>query len=287
MKKMIAAMLCIVTMSSVVFIAGCGSGEPQSEVQESTDEDENEKLESGTDPKDNGSQTEVTDPKAGDKIIKDETGENAADQKEPEKSPAGTEKGNASKADGTSSGKEKDTDYSGNHTGYSDNSSNSGSSSSKNQADNDLGSGSGSADTSGDNSNSGQSTAEDPVISQPEHVHEWVEQTSVIHHEEEGHYEEVWVETKAAWEEPVYEKKIIDVCNTCGADVTENAAAHAEAHALAGENGGHHTEVIKVQTGTIQHEAEGSYVQNWVVDKEAWDETVSSGWICSSCGAVK
>lgn len=76
-------------------------------------------------------------------------------------------------------------------------------------------------------------------------------------------YTQVWVEDTAAWDEqiPMYNYTEISVCNICGADVTGNEAPHAKVHALAGEGGGHHTEVIQTISGynTIHHEGTGHY----------------------------
>ena len=106
--------------------------------------------------------------------------------------------------------------------------------------------------------------------STPAHVHTWVT------HEGSGHYETQVV--KEAWDEPVYETQVRDICNQCGADVTDNAVEHAKEHALAGENGGHHTEVVKVQVGTQHHDAETQQV--WVQDTAPYEQ-------CSGCGATK
>ena len=103
----------------------------------------------------------------------------------------------------------------------------------------------------------------------PAHVHTWVL------HEGSGHYETQVV--KEAWDEPVYETQVRDICNQCGADVTDNAVEHAKEHALAGENGGHHTEVVKVQVGTQHHDAETQQV--WVQDVAPYAQ-------CSGCGEI-
>lgn len=99
--------------------------------------------------------------------------------------------------------------------------------------------------------------------SQPEHVHNWVAQT-----------EQRWVQDSAAWDEPIYSQEARTICNTCGADISGNATAHLVA---SGRNGcsGYHTEVVQVQTGTIHHDATGHY------------ETVTTGYVCSGCGAAK
>ena len=99
--------------------------------------------------------------------------------------------------------------------------------------------------------------------SQPEHVHNWVAQT-----------EQQWVQDSAAWDEPIYSQQVRSICNTCGADITGNTTAHFKA---SGRNGcsGYHSETVQVQTGTTHHEATGHY------------ETVTTGYVCSGCGASK
>lgn len=99
--------------------------------------------------------------------------------------------------------------------------------------------------------------------SQPEHMHNWVAQT-----------EQRWVQDSAAWDEPIYNQQVRSICNTCGADITGNTTAHFKA---SGRNGcsGYHSETVQVQTGTTHHEATGHY------------ETVTTGYVCSGCGAAK
>lgn len=122
-----------------------------------------------------------------------------------------------------------------------------------------------------------------------EHTHSWVEVYKDVYHAEEGHYENVLV--KEAWTEtvPIYETKIVNICNGCGADITGNEITHAKEQMLAGNMAcsGFHNEQRQVQTGTntINHDA--VYEQKWVVDKAAWTEKVLSGYKCNSCGATK
>ena len=76
-------------------------------------------------------------------------------------------------------------------------------------------------------------------------------------------YEDVWVEDSPEWDEsvPVYSSTEISVCNICGADITGNTAAHGKQHMLAGEGGGHHSEVLETVAGyeTVHHGAEGHW----------------------------
>ena len=127
-------------------------------------------------------------------------------------------------------------------------------------------------------------TGEKP--SKPSHAHSWNAQTTVVHHPASGHNEQVLI--KEAWTEykPIYETVAIEVCNTCGADITDNHSQHMKEHALKGENASRRTEYIQKQTGTetIAHPAE--YETRWVQDSAAWDETVITGYTCS-CGASK
>ena len=88
-----------------------------------------------------------------------------------------------------------------------------------------------------------------------EHVHNWV------YHKEQGH-ENTYTVT-----EEVYEPW--ECCNVCGADCTADPSGHMEAHALAGEGGGRHTEYFKTKEVTKTE---------WVIDVPAYTE-------CSGCGA--
>ena len=127
------------------------------------------------------------------------------------------------------------------------------------------------------------STEEKP---KPEHKHNWIANTTVVHHEEKGHMEKYVI--KEAWDEKVveYVDYAWDCCNVCGANVTGFAGDHAYQHAIKGEGGGHHTEYdTREEISYIHHDAE--YGERWVVDQAAWDETVITGYHCSGCGATK
>ena len=115
-------------------------------------------------------------------------------------------------------------------------------------------------------------SAEQPSApSQPAAERKWV-----------ADYEPVWVPSyvtvtdQAAWDEqvPVYGYSERSICNTCGADVTGNTAAHAKQHAMNGENGGHHTEVVQTITGynTVHHDA-----VTHVEDQGHWETRESGG----------
>ncbi len=86
---------------------------------------------------------------------------------------------------------------------------------------------------------------------------------------------------------PVYDMKEINVCNVCKQEITGDPSAHAQAHALAGEGAGHHTEWEKKQVGTkqVQH-AEVSHQEQYLI-KEAGSRQVADGQKCTKCGAVR
>ena len=110
-----------------------------------------------------------------------------------------------------------------------------------------------------------------------------------------------------AYDEPVYGR--VDICNTCGHefwdpsdDINEHMAAgcwsgwHTEprqigtTHHDAVYNTVHHDAVYTTvhhdaETTVVHHEATGHY--ETVVTQAAWDETVTTGYKCSGCGATK
>ena len=146
--------------------------------------------------------------------------------------------------------------------------------------------------TSANNSNKNDTTSNsnsNTNTNKNEHTHSWVEVYKDVYHAEEGHYENVLV--KEAWTEtvPIYETKIVNICNGCGKDITGFEWEHIEEQMVAGNYacGGFHNEQRKVQTGTntINHDA--VYEKKWVVDKAAWTEKVLSGYKCNSCGLTK
>lgn len=87
-----------------------------------------------------------------------------------------------------------------------------------------------------------------------------------IHHEEVGHWETQVVQE--AWDEPVYERKIIG--NQTGT-IYPSVDAFIE-----NTNGDGSYHVGDVQVGTTHHDAVTQQV--WVADQAAWDETVIVGY---------
>lgn len=125
------------------------------------------------------------------------------------------------------------------------------------------------------------------------HQHTWEAQYRTVHHDEVGHYEKVCV--KEAYDEPVYEGHYF--CDYCGKDIT--ASGEGPAHCIAcgppmpeddpfwepGATEGSGYGTVRIQVSTTHHEA--VYEKKWIVDKKAYDEQVSNGYKCTTCGATK
>ena len=106
-----------------------------------------------------------------------------------------------------------------------------------------------------------------------------------VWHEAEYKYIDHPAETKKVWvvdqegytyEEPVYEKHDITICNTCGTTIsnTSELSAHGKSHMLNGENFSYRNEWNEIQVGTktITVEEKGHWETQVV--KEAWTEKV-------------
>ena len=83
-----------------------------------------------------------------------------------------------------------------------------------------------------------------------------------------GHWETQVIQE--AWDEPVYERKVIG--NQSG-HIYESAIDFGENADLYGDGSYH---VGDVQVGTTHHDAVTQQV--WVVDQYAWDETIIVGY---------
>ena len=110
------------------------------------------------------------------------------------------------------------------------------------------------------NSSSVTNTPSTNTTSAPQPIYQ------TIQHEEVGHWETQVI--AEAWDEPVYERKIIG--NNTG---TVYASTLEFAGNTNGDEGYH---VGNVQVGTTHHEAITQQV--WVVDQYAWDETIIVGY---------
>ena len=102
--------------------------------------------------------------------------------------------------------------------------------------------------TSSENSNSNGGSTSGGTSTQTHthtHTHNWVPITTVVHHDEEGHWENVLVSEAWTEEVPIYEEQYRAICNTCGEDITDNYAEHIKKHMLNGEGGSYRNEVVQ------------------------------------------
>lgn len=132
-------------------------------------------------------------------------------------------------------------------------------------------------------SNNNSSNSSKPA----EHTHNWIAQYKTVNVPEQGHNEQVLVQAAYDEQVPITEMKAHDICNVCGADITNNVTAHTKAHALAYEGGGWHTEWKEEVTGyqTVHHDA--VYETRYVVDSPATTKQELAGYKCSGCGKTK
>lgn len=165
-------------------------------------------------------------------------------------------------------------------TGSSSNKNNSSSSSSK-PSSKPSNSGNNSGSSKPSNNSGSNSSSSKPA----EHKHEWVAQYKTVNVPEKGHNEQVLVQD--AYDEPTYGYEYHSFCNTCGLDLTANGindSQHVKQHMLNGEGGSTTQKPVKVQTGTIHHEA--VYETRYVVDSPATTKQELVGYKCS-CGKTK
>lgn len=201
-----------------------------------------------------------------DNIKKNPNADTDAVEKESEKAQetAKEDKSDAKKPD-TSDNKKNDSDSS----NGSKNDSGNGGSGSKSD---------GNSGNSGSSSNSGGSSKKDET---PAHQHNWVAQTKTVHHDAQYktvHHDAV---THQVWHDAVTEEHYI--CNQCGADITSDPWGHLDAY----DHGGYHSSYVTVKQGYYETVTDKAAYDEQVQVSDAWDETVTTGYKCSSCGATK
>ena len=142
---------------------------------------------------------------------------------------------------------------------------------------------SGGSGNSGSGSNSGGSSKKDDT---PAHQHNWVAQTKTVHRDAQYktvHHDAV---THQVWHDAVTELHYI--CNQCGQDITSDPWGHLKNSALNGGNcGGYHDSYVTVKQGYWETVTDQAAYDEQVQVSGAWDETVTTGYKCSSCGATK
>lgn len=132
-------------------------------------------------------------------------------------------------------------------------------------------------------SNSGSTTKKDDT---PAHQHNWVAQTKTVHHDAQYktvHHDAV---THQVWHDAVTEEHYI--CNQCGADITSDPWGHINNSLMNGGNcGSYHSTYVTVKQGYYETVTDQAAYDEQVQVSKAWDETVTTGYKCSSCGATK
>lgn len=119
----------------------------------------------------------------------------------------------------------------------------------------------------GGNSGSNGGSSNGGGGSKPQHAHNWLPQTTVVHHD---------AQYKTIHHDAVVECR--DICNQCGADITGNAAGHMEQSFLNGGSCVSHSNKY-IETSPAWDEQ--------ILVSDTWDETVTTGYTCSGCGATK
>lgn len=141
----------------------------------------------------------------------------------------------------------------------------------------------GNSSNSGSNSNSGSSSKKDDT---PAHQHNWVAQTKTVHHDAQYktvHHDAV---THQVWHDAVTEEHYI--CNQCGTDITSDPWGHINNSLMNGGNcGSYHSTYVTVKQGYYETVTDQAAYDEQVQVRDAWDETVTTGYKCSSCGATK
>lgn len=136
---------------------------------------------------------------------------------------------------------------------------------------------------SNNSSNSGSSSKKDDT---PAHQHNWVAQTKTVHHDAQYktvHHDAV---THQVWHDPVTEERYI--CNHCGADITSDPWGHIDNSLLnGGDCGSYHSIYVTVKQGYYETVTDQAAYDEQVQVRDAWDETVTTGYKCSGCGATK
>ena len=142
---------------------------------------------------------------------------------------------------------------------------------------------SGGSGNSGSGSSSGGSSKKDDTTA---HQHNWVAQTKTVHHDAQYktvHHDAV---THQVWHDAVTEEHYI--CNQCGADITSDPWGHINNSLMNGGNcGSYHSTYVTVKQGYYETVTDQAAYDKQVQVSAAWEETVTTGYKCSSCGATK
>lgn len=168
--------------------------------------------------------------------------------------------GQTSKSNGSSGSTNKPASNSGSNSSSSQSKPSGGSSSNSSQSKPSSGSGSSSS------SKPEPAPATQPATKDPHEGKTW--------HEAEYKTEQVWVvdEEACTWQRPIYEEHEAAICNTCGAEITDNLD-HIFEHMDKGENGSYRCETVRTLVGyeTVNEPEVGHYeTKTTLVRAEGW-----------------
>ena len=178
---------------------------------------------------------------------------------------------NGGQSNNNSNGNSNQTNNNNNNAGNGQTSKSNGSSGSTNKPASNSGSSSSSSQSkpSGGSGSSSSSKPEPAPATQPatKDPHE-----GKTWHEAEYKTEKVWVvdEEACTWQRPIYEEHEASICNTCGADITNNLD-HIFEHMKNGENGSYHCETVTTIVGyeTVNEPEVGHYETKTSLIREA------------------
>lgn len=138
------------------------------------------------------------------------------------------------------------------------------------------------------NSSSSSDNSSPSKPNKPAHQHDWKTEYKTVHHEAQYRNEPVYKDEIVYEDRPVYKWQAYWTCTECHQRFeTEYDAGD---HALFECGGGYSAHREQVQTGTEKVQVGTNKVQvgtNQVLVKEAWDEKVPNGQVCTGCGAKK
>lgn len=119
-------------------------------------------------------------------------------------------------------------------------------------------------------------------------AHSWKDQYKTVHHDAQYRNEPVYKDEIVYEDRPVYKWQAYWTCNGCGQRFEDEKSVGKHVLLVCGTGYTPHEE--KVQTGTEQVQVGTNKVQigtNPVLVKDAWDEQVKTGSVCTKCNTHK
>lgn len=119
-------------------------------------------------------------------------------------------------------------------------------------------------------------------------AHSWKDQYKTVHHDAQYRSEPIYKDEIVYEDRPVYKWRDYYTCNECGHKTYDTESMMD--HIFDSCGGGYSAHKEQVQTGTEKVQVGTNRVQvgtNQVLVKEAWDEQVKTGSVCTKCNAHK